>query len=138
MKNLNNFIIEKLHLDKNVDGKDVFQSIVYSSSFFNKPKDLEQDIKNKTYINKISVSQEESHGVMNDFTICVYSKEDFLELIVYIYNRLAPNYAHINDALDDWLKRAIKGYTRTVKKFVHDTFTDEEIYDEQVRYMNRQ
>ena len=138
MIDLNTYIIEKLRINDNTKLTKLYQSIVYSSSFFNKPKDLEQDIKNKTYINKISVSQEESHGVMNDFTICVYSKEDFLELIVYIYNRLAPNYAHINDALDDWLKRGIKGYTRTVKKIVHDTFTDKEIYDEQVRYMNRQ
>lgn len=138
MKTINTYIIEKLKVDKDVDGKREFQSIVYSSSFFNRPKDLEQDIKNKTYIDEISIYQEESHGIMNNFAIYVYNKKDFLELIVYIYNRLAPPHAHINDELDNWLKRGIKGYTKTVKKIIHDTFTKEEIYDEQVNYMSRQ
>ena len=137
MKEINTYIIEKLHLNKDININKEYQSIIYSSSSFKKPEDLEKDIKNKTYIKKIIILQEESSGVMYNFNISVYNKEDFLELIIYLYNRISPQYANIDTDLDDWLKRCIKGYTRKIKQIVHDTFTDKEIKDAQIRFLNR-
>jgi len=137
MRDINNYILEKLHLNKNVNIDKVYLSIIYSSSSFKKSEDLEKDIKNKTYIKKIIISQEESSGVMYNFNISIYNKEDFLELIIYLYNRISPQYAKIDTELDDWLKKCIKGYTRNIKQIVHDTFTDKEIKDAQIRFLNR-
>jgi len=138
MKTINDYIIEKLYLNKDINIDKVYQSIIYSSSWFKKEEDLEKDIRNKTYIKNISISKEESNGVTNDFNICVYNKEDFLELIIYIYNKISPDYAKIETELDNWLKRCIKEYTRNIKQIVHDTFTDKEIKDAQIRFLNRQ
>ena len=134
MKELNTYITEKLRINKNSKYEELY-SLEYTSSSLTEEKQLLDFIKTKTPIENINIKISGNMGVMKIFSIEVYSKSDYLWLLIYLYSRIAPDYADIKVELDDWLKRCIRGYNKKYKDDVHKLFTNDEIYNKYIEFL---
>lgn len=136
MKEINNYIIEKLRINKDIKIEEIFD-IDYNSTAISKVDFLNYYIFNKTPVKKFETKKIGEKGLITTFNIKVFNKDDYLWLLVSIYDRVANEARNIKDDFDKKMKETVSQYTKKYKDNIHDLFTIDDIYDRYIEFLNR-
>ena len=99
MKIINKYIIEKLHLDKDVKFNETFD-IDYNSTAISKRDFLEYYIFSKTPVKKTEITIIDKSGLVTTFNIKVFNKDDYLWLLVSLYHRVSNEAVNIKVSIN--------------------------------------
>lgn len=132
MNNIKEYILEKLVLNKNVQNEEEYQ-IIYGSTAISTVNNLLETIMKRTTINKVNAKISSKDGLMTWYDIIVETKQDYLKLLVWIYDRVS-NYRDIREDFDNRMKSTLKNYTKNYKSKIHSLYTMDEIYDAYIKY----
>jgi len=136
MKEINNYIIEKLRISKNTKIEEIFD-IDYNSTAISKVDFLNYYIFNKTPVKKFETKKIGEKGLITTFNIKVFNKDNYLWLLVSIYDRVANEARNIKDDFDKKMKETVSQYTKKYKDNIHSLFTIDDIYNRYIEFLNR-
>jgi len=136
MKKISEYIIEKLQINKDVNTEESFD-IDYESTAISKTDFLNYYIFNKTPVKKFETKKLRERGLITTFNIKVFNKDDYLWLLVSIYDRVANEARNIKDDFDKKMKETVSQYTKKYKDNIHNLFTIDDIYDRYIKFRKR-
>ncbi len=136
MKKINIYITEKLQINKDVNTEESFD-IDYESTAITKTDFLNYYIFNKTPVKKFETKKLREKGLITTFNIKVFNKDDYLWLLVSIYDRVANEARNIKEDFDKKMKETVSQYTKKYKDNIHSLFTIDDIYDRYIEFRKR-
>lgn len=136
MRKINTYIIERLKIDKDISVQKEYE-IKYKSTAISRVNFLNSYIYKKIPVEKYDTEIIFKRGLVTCFKMTVYDKDDYLWLLVCIYERVSNEARNIRDDFDKKMNETVHNYNKDYKEDIHKLFTMDEIYDRYIEYRKR-
>ena len=136
MRKINTYITEKLKIDKDISVQKEYE-IKYKSTAISRVNFLNSYIYKKIPVEKYDTEIVFKRGLVTCYKMTVYDKDDYLWLLVCIYERVSNEARNIREDFDKKMNETVHNYNKDYKEAIHKLFTMDEIYDRYIEYRKR-